>query len=176
MRRDRIHFSARVVVGLLMVSALLVASRTALAQTAAGSFQSVSGQVQIQRAGGATIGAATGVGVNVGNLGPTPAVHQTTAARLEKPRFALGSVVTFAPSQSGLYNLGSSVSRSRPPKDKEVAAAERAPKRQKKPVKSCFKGIPVSDTSEIDRSAMWAPCEEHTLQYRDSPGSTGYFS
>jgi hypothetical protein len=67
MRRDRIHFSAGVAAGLLFVSALLVVSRTALAQTAAGSFQSVSGQVQIQRAGGATIGAASGVGVNVGD-------------------------------------------------------------------------------------------------------------
>jgi hypothetical protein len=52
---------------LLLVSALFVVSRTALAQTAAGSFQSVSGQVQIQRTGGATIGAASGVGVNVGD-------------------------------------------------------------------------------------------------------------
>src|SRR5580693_5807604 len=67
MRRDRRHFSAGVVAGLLIVSALLVVSRTAMAQTAAGSFQAVSGQVQIQRAGGATIGAATGVGVNVGD-------------------------------------------------------------------------------------------------------------
>jgi len=47
MRRDRIHFSAGVAAGLLLVSALFVVSRTALAQTAAGSFQSVSGQVQI---------------------------------------------------------------------------------------------------------------------------------
>ncbi len=67
MRRDRIHFSAGVAAGLLLVSALFVVSRTALAQTAAGSFQSVSGQVQIQRTGGATIGAASGVGVNVGD-------------------------------------------------------------------------------------------------------------
>ena len=67
MRRDRVRFRAGVAAGLLFVSALLVGSRTALAQTAAGSFQSVSGQVQIQRAGGATIGAATGVGVNVGD-------------------------------------------------------------------------------------------------------------
>jgi hypothetical protein len=67
MRRDRIHFSAGVAAGLLLVSALLVVSRTAMAQTAAGSFQTVAGQVQIQRAGGATIGAASGVGVNVGD-------------------------------------------------------------------------------------------------------------
>lgn len=67
MRRDRIHFSAGVAAGLLLVSALFVVSRTALAQTAAGSFQSVNGPVQIQRTGGATIGAASGVGVNVGD-------------------------------------------------------------------------------------------------------------
>jgi ferric-dicitrate binding protein FerR (iron transport regulator) len=67
MPRDRVRFSAGVAAGLLLVSALLAVSRTAIAQTAAGSFQAVSGQVQIQRAGGATIGAATGVGVNVGD-------------------------------------------------------------------------------------------------------------
>ena len=67
MRRDRIHYSAGVAAGLLLISALFFASRTAMAQTAAGSFQSVGGQVQIQRTGGATIGAASGVGVNVGD-------------------------------------------------------------------------------------------------------------
>jgi hypothetical protein len=68
MRPDRIRYSAGVVAGLLLISALLFAvSGTALAQTAAGSFQSVNGQVQIQRTGGATIGAAAGVGVNVGD-------------------------------------------------------------------------------------------------------------
>jgi FecR-like protein len=67
MRPDRIHYSAGVAAGLLLFSALLIVSRTAMAQTVAGSFQSVNGQVQIQRAGGATIGAASGVGVNVGD-------------------------------------------------------------------------------------------------------------
>jgi hypothetical protein len=67
MGRDRIHYSAGVAAGLLLISALFFASRTAMAQTAAGSFQSVGGQVQIQRTGGATIGAASGVGVNVGD-------------------------------------------------------------------------------------------------------------
>src|SRR5579872_4706384 len=67
---------------------------------------------------------------------------------------------------------GSSVCRSRPPKDKEVATAERAPKRQKNPVESCFKGIPISDASEVDRTAMWTPREEHFLQYLDSPCPT----
>src|SRR5580658_5605913 len=68
MLRDRLRYSAGVVAGLLLISALLCAvPATALAQTAAGSFQSVNGQVQIQRTGGATIGAAAGVGVNVGD-------------------------------------------------------------------------------------------------------------
>src|ERR1700719_2078491 len=67
MRRDRINYSARVAAGLLLVSALFLVSRTAVAQSITGSFQSVNGQVQIQRAGGATIGAASGVGVNVGD-------------------------------------------------------------------------------------------------------------
>src|SRR5271155_232390 len=68
MRRYRSHRSAGSGFGLLLISALfLLVSGTALAQTAAGSFQSASGQVQIQRTGGATIGAAAGVGVNVGD-------------------------------------------------------------------------------------------------------------
>ena len=67
MRRDRINYSAGVAARLLLFSALFLVSRTAVAQTAAGSFQSVSSQVQIQRADGATIGAASGVGVNVGD-------------------------------------------------------------------------------------------------------------
>src|SRR5271170_7119569 len=65
MRRDR---SAGTAAELLIIGALLLLiSRPVLAQTVAGSFQSVAGQVQIQRAGGATIGAASGVGVNVGD-------------------------------------------------------------------------------------------------------------
>src|SRR5271156_882441 len=68
MRRDRTHHRAGVAAGLLIINALfLVISGPVLAQTVAGSFQSVAGQVQIQRAGGATIGAAAGVGVNVGD-------------------------------------------------------------------------------------------------------------
>jgi hypothetical protein len=51
-----------------------------------------------------------------------------------------------------------------------VAAAERAPEGQKKPVEGCFKGIPVAYASEIDGSAMWAPWEQHTLQYLDQVG------
>src|SRR5271154_4914796 len=69
MRRDRrSRFSAGLGAGLMLISALvLMASGSVLAQTAAGSFQSVSVQVQIQRGGGATIGAAAGVGVNTGD-------------------------------------------------------------------------------------------------------------
>ena len=51
-----------------------------------------------------------------------------------------------------------------------MAAAERAPEGQKKPVEGCFQGIPVAYTSEIDGSAMWAPWEQHTLQYLDQIG------
>ena len=67
MGRDRINYRAGVAAGLLLFSVLFIVSRTAMAQTVAGSFQSVNGQVQIQRVGGATIGAASGVGVNVGD-------------------------------------------------------------------------------------------------------------
>ncbi len=52
---------------LLLAGALaLLISGPAFAQNAAGSFSSVNGPVQIQRAG-ATIGASSGVGVNVGD-------------------------------------------------------------------------------------------------------------
>lgn len=90
MRRDRIHYSAGVAAGLLLISALLVVSRTALAQTAAGSFQSVSGQVQIQRTGGATIGAASGVGVNVGDRIITGANGHAVIILNDQSRLELG--------------------------------------------------------------------------------------
>jgi len=69
MRRDRrSRFSAGIGGGLWLIGALiLTVSAPAIAQTVAGSFQSVNGPVQIQRSGGATIGAAAGVGVNVGD-------------------------------------------------------------------------------------------------------------
>jgi hypothetical protein len=106
------------------------------------------------------------------SAGQIAGLHEPdTEAHLLEPQHAL---VLHA--RKHLYDLGSSVCRGRPPKDKEMAAAERAPKRQKKPVESCLKGIPVFHTSKIDRSAMWTTGEEHTLQHRDSPGSTGYFS
>ena len=63
-----------------------------------------------------------------------------------------------------------SVRWSEPPEDKEMAAAERAPKGYKKPVKGCFNGIPVAHASEIDGSAMRAPREQHTLQYLHQAG------
>ena len=90
MRRDRIHYSAGVAAGLLLLSALLVVSRTALAQTAAGSFQSVSGQVQVQRTGGATIGAASGVGVNVGDRIITGANGHAVIILNDQSRLELG--------------------------------------------------------------------------------------
>ena len=68
MGRNRLRYSAGFAAGMLVLGALLLGlSGSALAQTTAGSFQSVVGTVQIQRTGGATIGAAAGVGVNVGD-------------------------------------------------------------------------------------------------------------
>lgn len=54
-----------------------------------------------------------------------------------------------------------------------MAAAERAAEGQKKPVEGCFKGIPIAYASEIDGSAMWAPCEQHVLQYLHQVGING---
>ena len=90
MGRDRIHYSAGVAGGLLFIGALFFASRTAMAQTAAGSFQSVGGQVQIQRAGGATIGAASGVGVNVGDRIITGASGHAIIILNDQSRLELG--------------------------------------------------------------------------------------
>lgn len=91
MRRDRSIHSARVGVELLLISALLlVVSGPARAQTAAGSFQTVSGQVQIQRSGGATIGAASGVGVNVGDRVITGANGHAVIILNDQSRMELG--------------------------------------------------------------------------------------
>src|SRR5271156_6944049 len=91
MRRDRTHHRAGVAAGLLIINALfLVISGPVLAQTAAGSFQSVSGQVQIQRAGGATIGAASGVGVNVGDRIITGANGHAVIILNDQSRLELG--------------------------------------------------------------------------------------
>ena len=90
MRRDRVRNSAGVAAGLLVISALFLVSGTALAQTAAGSFQSVNGQVQIQRTGGATIGAATGVGLNVGDRIVTGASGHAVIILNDQSRLELG--------------------------------------------------------------------------------------
>jgi len=91
MRPDRVHYSAGVAAGLLLISALLlVVSGPALAQTAAGSFLSVNGPVQIQRSGGATIGAAAGVGVNVGDRIVTGANGHAVIVLNDQSRLELG--------------------------------------------------------------------------------------
>jgi len=91
MRRYRSHRSAGSGFGLLLISALfLLVSGTALAQTAAGSFQSVNGQVQIQRTGGATIGAAAGVGVNVGDRIVTGAGAHAVIVLNDQSRLDIG--------------------------------------------------------------------------------------
>jgi ferric-dicitrate binding protein FerR (iron transport regulator) len=90
MGRDRTRYSAGVAAGWLLISALFVVSGTALAQTAAGSFQSVNGQVQIQRAGGATIGAASGVGVNVGDRIVTGSSGHAVIVLNDQSRLELG--------------------------------------------------------------------------------------
>jgi ferric-dicitrate binding protein FerR (iron transport regulator) len=91
MRRNRSHFSALFGVELVLISALvLVVSGPALAQTAAGSFSSVSGQVQIQRAG-STIGAASGVGVDVGDrIVSGPGAHAVIVLN-DQSRLELGA-------------------------------------------------------------------------------------
>ncbi|MGA7870907.1 MAG: FecR family protein [Candidatus Binatus sp.] len=73
-----------------MSALMLVVSAPALAQTAAGAFQSVSGQVQIQRTGGATIGAAAGVGVNVGDRIVTGAGGHAVIILNDQSRLELG--------------------------------------------------------------------------------------
>ena len=90
MRRNRSHYSAVFGAELLIISALvLVVSGPALAQTAAGSFVSVSGQVQIQRAG-ATIGAASGVGVDVADRIVTGADGHGVIVLNDRSRLELG--------------------------------------------------------------------------------------
>ena len=92
MRRNRGHYSAVFGAELLLISALvLVVSGPALAQTAAGSFSSVSGRVQIRRAG-ATIGAASGVGVDVGDRIVTGASGHAVIMLNDQSRLELGPV------------------------------------------------------------------------------------
>jgi hypothetical protein len=90
MRRNRNHYSAVLSAELLLISALvLVVSGPAHAQTAAGSFSSVSGQVQIQRTG-ATIGAASGVGVDVGDRIVSGASGHAVIVLNDQSRLELG--------------------------------------------------------------------------------------
>ncbi len=90
MRRNRSHYSAVFGVELLLICALvLVAYGPVLAQTAAGSFSSVSGEVQIQRTGG-TIGAASGVGVDVGDRIVTGASGHAVIVLNDQSRLELG--------------------------------------------------------------------------------------
>ena len=56
-----------------------------------------------------------------------------------------------------------------------MAAAETAPKGQKKPVERRFQGVSIAYAPEIDRSAMWASCEQHTLEYRGQVRALSYF-
>jgi FecR protein len=91
MRRDRISSSAWVAAGVLLFSALFLGPRTATAQTVAGSFLSLNGQVQIQRAGGAMIGAAAGVGVNVGDRIVTGPNGHAVIILNDQSRLELGS-------------------------------------------------------------------------------------
>src|SRR5258708_2188442 len=74
----------------LGVLALVISGR-AFAQTAAGTFSTVFGQVQIQRAG-VTIGAASGVGVNVGDRILTGASGHAVILLNDQSRLEIGPV------------------------------------------------------------------------------------
>jgi FecR-like protein len=74
----------------LGVLALVISGR-AFAQTAAGTFSTVFGQVQIQRAG-VTIGAASGVGVNVGDRILTGASGHVVILLNDQSRLEIGPV------------------------------------------------------------------------------------
>jgi len=92
MRRNRSQYSAVFGAELLLIGALVLAvSGPALAQTAAGSFSSVSGEVQIQRAG-ASIGAAPGVGVDVGDRIVTGASGHAVIVLNDQSRLELDAV------------------------------------------------------------------------------------
>jgi hypothetical protein len=93
MRRDRRipHDATLGAVRLLLGALALVISGPAFAQTAAGSFATVTGQVQIQRAG-ATIGAASGVGVNVGDRILTGASGHAVIVLNDQSRLEIGPV------------------------------------------------------------------------------------
>jgi hypothetical protein len=103
------HFGAGFGAEFLLISALLlVACGPVLAQTAAGSFLLTSGQVQIQRSGGATIGAAAGVGINVGDRIITGARSHAVVMLNDQSRLELGSASSIRLDQ--LTTTGGSIS------------------------------------------------------------------
>jgi FecR protein len=111
MRRYRSHRSAGSGVELLLISALfLLVSGPALAQTAAGSFQSVTGQVQIQRTGG-TIGAAAGVGVNVGDRIVTGASGHALIILNDQSRLEVGPATSITLDQFTITGGGGASTR-----------------------------------------------------------------
>lgn len=63
--------------------------------------------------------------------------------------------------------------RSKPAKDEEVVATERAPEGQKQPAESCLQGVPVAHAPEIDRSATRTTCEQHLYNTSIRPARSG---
>jgi len=97
MRRERRRpYDSRLSSVFLFLGFLVLAtSGPAFAQTAAGTFSTVSGQVQIQRAG-VTIGAASGVGVNVGDRILTGASGDAVILLNDQSRLEIGPVSSIA--------------------------------------------------------------------------------
>src|SRR6266478_5194603 len=98
MRRDRrgILYDSTLSAVLLFLGVLAFASSgPAFAQAAAGTFSTVSGQVQIQRVG-VTIGAASGVGVNVGDRIVTGASGHAIITLNDQSRLEIGAVSSIA--------------------------------------------------------------------------------
>ncbi len=89
-RASRSHQRAVLGAALFLAGAIVAGfSATAFAQAAAGSVSVSSGQVQIQRTG-ATIGAASGVGVNVGDRVSTGANGHAVILLNDQSRLELG--------------------------------------------------------------------------------------
>ena len=94
-RKRQGHSCAEFRTGFLLISALmLTVAGPAMAQTAAGSFLLTSGQVQIQRSGGPTIGAAAGIGVNVGDRIVTGARSRAVVMLNDQSRLELGTATS----------------------------------------------------------------------------------
>src|SRR4029077_16983081 len=93
MRRERRRpYDSRFsIVFLFLGFFVLATSGPAFAQTAAGTFSTVSGQLQIQRTG-VTIGAASGVGVNVGDRILTGASGHAVIQLNDQSRLEIGPV------------------------------------------------------------------------------------